>query len=281
MVIVVASGKGGTGKTTVATNLVLNLASHRPVQFLDLDVEEPNAHIFLPPGDWQQIKVGKQIPRVEYDRCTFCGLCAEVCAFNALVVLDDEVLLFPEMCHSCGACIHLCPTAAIFEEEREIGVVEQTEMDNITFHHGKLNVGEVTTPEVIAAVKEHLQADGITIMDAPPGTSCSVIESVRGADFCLLVTEPSPLGLSDLKLMVELLELLHLPAGMVINRYQEGLDDVENFAREKGIPVLARIPFDREIAACYSEGRPFVKNLPEYAAVFDDLWNQIEGLVGR
>lgn len=280
MVIVIASGKGGTGKTTVATNLALSLASNEHVQFLDLDVEEPNAHIFLKPGGMHQEKVNKKVPRVDYDICTFCELCADVCAFNALVVLHGEVLFFSELCHSCGACSYLCPTKAIEEEEQQIGVIESAELENISFHQGKLNIGEVAAPAVISVLKQCLKRDGTVIMDAPPGTSCSVIESVRGVDFCILVTEPTPFGLSDLKLMVELLKQLQIQAGIIINRYQEGRTEVEDYAREEGIPVLARIPFDRKIAACYSEGRPFIRSLPGYAGILAGLLPRIQRLVG-
>lgn len=280
MVIVVASGKGGTGKTTVATNLALSLSSHQRVQFLDLDVEEPNAHIFLKPQDLHQEKVNKKVPRVDYDKCTFCGLCADVCAFNALVVLHGEVLFFSELCHSCGACSYFCPADAIREDDREIGVIESAELDNISFHQGKLHIGEVAAPAIISALKQRLKRDGTVIMDAPPGTSCSVIESVKGANFCVLVTEPTPLGLSDLKLMVELLKQLQIPAGIIVNRYQEGRTEVEDYARVEGIQVMARIPFDRKIATCYSEGRPFIKVLPGYAGTFAGLLPRIEGLVG-
>jgi len=280
MVIVVASGKGGTGKTTVATNLALSLASHQRVQFLDLDVEEPNAHIFLKPQDLHQEKVNKKVPRVDYDKCTFCGLCADVCAFNALVVLHGEVLFFSELCHSCGACSYFCPADAIREDDREIGVIESAELDNISFHQGKLDIGEVAAPAVISVLKQRLKRDGTVIMDAPPGTSCSVIESVKGVDFCVLVTEPTPFGLSDLKLMVELLKQLQIPAGIIVNRYQEGRTEVEDYARVEGIQVMARIPFDRKIATCYSEGRPFIKVLPGYAGTFAGLLPRIEGLVG-
>lgn len=280
VVIVTASGKGGTGKTTVATNLALSLAAHQPVQFLDLDVEGPNAHIFLKPQELRQVEVNKKIPQVDYNKCNFCGLCADICAFNALVVLDDEVLLFSELCHACGACSYLCPQKAMREKNQSVGVIELAEIDNISFGQGKLNIGEVAAPLVIAALKQYIKRDGMVIMDAPPGTSCSVIESVRDVDFCILVAEPTPFGVSDLQLMVELLEQLNISAGIIVNRYQERCNAIEDYARQKGIPILAHIPFDRQIAACYAKGQAFTRSLPQYSEIFTEVLSRIEGLVG-
>jgi len=281
VVIVVASGKGGTGKTTVATNLAASSAEHQPVQFLDLDVEEPNAHVFLKPEISERTEVYTQVPSVDYGLCNLCGLCGDVCAFNALVPLTEEILFFPELCHSCGVCSYFCPKKAISEVEREVGVIEGAEIDNIVFAQGKLHIGEVAAPTVIQALKHRIMKNRLVIMDAPPGTSCSVVEAVRGADFCLLVTEPTPFGLSDLKLMVDLVGQLEIPAGIIINRYREGWDRIDCYAEERGIPVLMRIPFDREIAFCYAEGRLFTRSLPRYAGMFAGLVGKIEGLVIR
>ncbi len=281
MIIAVASGKGGTGKTTVATNLAVSEACRRPVQFLDLDVEEPNAHLFLKPEIRERMAVCSRVPRIDYQSCNLCGICGDVCAFNALVPLAEEVLFFPELCHSCGACSYFCPEKAIDEVEREIGVIEKGQTGDMAFAHGKLSIGEVAAPTVIKSLKQHVAKDALVIMDCPPGASCPVVESVKNADFCLLVTEPTPFGLSDLKLMVDLLDELKIPAGIVINRYREGWDRIDRYAEEIGIPVLMRIPFDREIAFSYAEGILFTRRLPGYGGMFSGLVGKIEGLVVR
>jgi len=198
MVISVASGKGGTGKTLVATNLALTLSDKGKVQLLDCDVEEPNAHIFLRSPISQSQPVSILIPKVDETKCTYCGKCAEVCAYNAIAVLKDKVIVFPELCHGCGACSYLCPESAITEEGREIGVVERGSLGNLGFVQGRLTIGEPMAPPIIREVKRHIDLASMVIIDVSPGTSCPVVEAVRGSDFCLLVTEPTPFGLNDL-----------------------------------------------------------------------------------
>jgi len=284
MVIVVASGKGGTGKTTVSTNLALYLSPAHNLSFMDLDVEEPNAHVFLKPQEVQKKPVNKKIPEINYEKCTFCGLCADICAYNALAVIKNEVnevMVFPEMCHSCGACMELCPEDAINSIDYEIGHIKLASLPGIKFYEGNLNVGELAAPEVIAHVKEYINHEDLVIMDAPPGSSCSVVESVKNVDFCILVTEPTPFGLSDLKIMVDLLEKLSIPAGIIVNQHEEGQTLIEDYAREKDIPILARIPFDRDIARYYSAGIPFITSLPGYKDIFASIIPEIEELVAK
>lgn len=278
MVIAVASGKGGTGKTTVAVNLARVLGD---VQFLDCDVEEPNAHLFLKPDLTEKTPARVMVPEVIEEKCTYCGKCAEVCAFNAIAVIPPNgvlkggVLVFPNLCHSCGGCFLLCPEGAIREVPREIGVVETGRAGAIRFAHGRLHVGEAMSPPLIRQVKKHVDRTRTTLIDAPPGTSCPVINSLEGSDYCLLVTEPTPFGLNDLILAVEVLQVMGIPHGLVINRCDIGDDGVERYARDKGIPVLMRIPFDREIAELYSRGLIAVDGSRDYAKKFKDLYEAI------
>ena len=235
MIIAVASGKGGTGKTLVSTSLALSTDS--PVQLLDCDVEEPNAHIFIKPTLDHRETVYIPIPRVNEGKCTFCGKCAEVCAFNAIAVIKNKVLVFPELCHGCGACSYLCPEDAISEEGKEIGVVERGKAGNIDFVHGKLNVGEPMAPPLIRCVKQKTDHQRTVIIDVPPGTSCPVIEAISGSDFCLLVTEPTPFGLNDLVLAVEVVRKLDIPFGIVINRCDLGDEETQKYCLAENIPI--------------------------------------------
>ena len=273
MIISVASGKGGTGKTTIATNLALTVEQ---VQFIDCDVEEPNAHLFLKPQIEKNVAVTIPIPRVDETKCTHCGRCAEACEFNALVVFPQTVLVFEELCHGCGSCSYICPEGAITEKEKEIGTVEIGNVDGMEFIHGRLNVGEPMATPIIRIEKSFMNTERTVIMDAPPGTSCPVIETVKGSDFCLLVTEPTPFGLNDLKLTVEMLKQLHIPMGIVINRADVGNKDVYAYCRRENIPILLEIPMDRKIAHLYSEGISFVEKIPEYRDKFIGLFAWIQ-----
>ena len=277
MIISIASGKGGTGKTTVATNLALSLEN---VQLLDCDVEEPDAHIFLKPTIEREIPAVIPVPRVDKTKCTHCGKCGEVCEFHAIVVVKDMVLNFDELCHGCGACSYVCPEDAITEVERQIGTIRIGSAGEIGFVEGVLNIGEPMASPLIKKEKTFIRNPGNVILDAPPGTSCPVIETVRGSDFCLLVTEPTPFGLNDLELAVGMAEKLHVPMGVAINRADVGDRGVWDFCRKKDIPILMEIPLDQRIAELYSRGIPLVEEIREYRAAFQELFGKIRALVG-
>ena len=279
MIISVASGKGGTGKTLVATSLALSLSDNYKVQLLDCDVEEPNANILLHLAVNQSQPVYIPIPKVDETKCTYCGKCAEVCAYNAIAVLKEKVLVFPELCHGCGACSYLCPESAITEEGREMGVVERGDSGNLELIQGKINVGEAMAPPVIREVKKYIDPANIVIIDVPPGTSCPVIEAVKGSDFCLLVTEPTPFGLNDLSLAVEVVRELDIPCAVVINRDGVGDDKVEGYCQEQGIPVLLKIPLDRRIASLYSQGIPLIEGMPRWREEFLRLFQDIKDII--
>jgi MinD superfamily P-loop ATPase len=279
MIISVASGKGGTGKTLVATSLALSLKDRCRVQLLDCDVEEPNDHIFLRPVITGREAVCTSIPRVDEAKCTFCGKCAEVCAYHAIAVFPRNVLVFSHLCHGCGACSYLCPEKAITEEGKKIGVVESGHADGVDFVQGRLNVGEAMPTPVIRKVKELVNHDGIIIIDVSPGTSCPVVESIKGSDFCLLVTEPTPFGLNDLILAVETVKELEVPCGVVVNRAGAGNGKVEEYCLEENLPILITIPLDMEIARFYSRGVTLVEGMPQWNERFITLYDRIQELV--
>jgi MinD superfamily P-loop ATPase len=279
VILSVASGKGGTGKTTVAVNLALSLGQSRQVQFLDCDVEEPNAHFFLKPKILKSQEVFVRIPEIIEDKCTYCGRCAEVCAYKAIAVVKKAVLVFPELCHGCGGCSLLCPENAIKEVGQRIGVMESGLSNGHSFIQGRLDVAQAMSPPLIREIKKNIDPSQAVIIDSPPGTSCPMVESVKKSDFCLLVTEPTPFGLNDLKLSVETLRLMKIPLGVVINRAGIGDSRVEEYCYQEGIPVLMTIPFDREIAAAYSEGIPITEAKPFYRDKFAGLFSQAEELI--
>ncbi|MEJ2202109.1 MAG: ATP-binding protein, partial [Desulfuromonadaceae bacterium] len=252
MKLAVASGKGGTGKTTVAVNLARTLEG--VVHLLDCDVEEPNAHLFLQGRLKKERTVTIAIPQVDESRCDGCGECGRFCQFHAIVSFGTTPLVFPELCHGCGGCVKICPTKAISEIDRRIGVVETLEAGEITLTLGRLDVGVAMAPPLIRAVKDSLRADEIAILDAPPGTSCPVIATLREVDYVLLVTEPTPFGLHDLKLAVAMVRELELPFGVVVNRMGSGDNRTHDFCRKEEIPILLEIPDDRRIAEAYSRG---------------------------
>lgn len=283
MIIAVASGKGGTGKTTVATSLALAISGTSPV-ILDCDVEAPNAHIFLKPEFDQCREVTLLIPMVNEGSCTGCGRCAEVCQFHAIVVVGGSVLVFPELCHGCGSCTLNCPEKAIDEEARVIGLMEAgPALAGIRFARGVLNIGEPMSVPVIRELKrwQPFQDADTIIHDSPPGTSCPVVESVKGADFVLLVTEPTPFGLHDLRLAAQLTRELDLPAGVIVNRDGIGDAGVDDYCRESDLPILMRIPLERRIGEAVARGEALVETFPEYLPRFRDLFTQIQSLGSR
>ncbi len=276
MILSIASGKGGTGKTLVATSLALSLKDVEEVQYLDCDVEEPNGHVFMKPEIAEMKAVCIPVPRIDQAKCTLCGECAKVCAYHAIIVAAEHVLTFPQLCHGCGACSYLCPDKAITEEDRQTGIVEGGRSDGVKFVHGRLNVSEAMAPPVIRKVKESALNRGLVIIDAPPGTSCPVVETVKGSDFCLLVTEPTPFGLNDLSLAVEMVRELGIPFGVVLNRAGVGDAGVERYCAGEDIPILLTIPLDIEIARLYSRGIPMVEGLPQWKAKFRELYRKVK-----
>ena len=277
MIITVASGKGGTGKTTVACSLALAVQDQMPV-ILDCDVEAPNAHLALHPDLSDRQTVSISIPEVKMDLCTACGQCGEVCPFHAIVMLGKKVLVFPELCHGCGSCARNCPERAIVEVEKPIGIVEGGRAAaGFPFAHGILNIGEPMAVPIIRKLKDWKQASNgkLVIRDAPPGTACPVVETLRGADFALLVTEPTPFGLHDLRLAADVAHALGVPAGVVINRDGVGDEAVDDFCREHGLPILMRIPLKREIGAAIARGQSLVEAFPEYLPPFQQLFVDI------
>jgi MinD superfamily P-loop ATPase len=279
MIISVASGKGGTGKTTVATNLAISVDG--PVQLLDCDVEAPNAHLFLHPSIEETVTVTSPVPDIDLQKCSLCKKCMQICRFRAITVVGDMVLTFPELCHGCGGCMAVCPENAITETGRELGVLEAGAINGVSVVHGRLRVGETMSPPLIRAVRERTWEDGLTLIDAPPGTSCPVVAAIKDTDFVLLVTEPTPFGLHDLKLAVEAVKLLKIPRGLVINRADMGDDQVRAYAHNAGIPILMEIPFDRQIAESYSRGEMLVMTVPAWKARFRALFDDIEMLIGK
>jgi len=273
LIISVASGKGGTGKTTIAVNLALSLSN---VQLLDCDVEEPNCHIFIKPVFESKNTVFIPVPKVDTKKCDGCGRCQEVCAYNAIAVVNKKVLIFSELCHGCGSCTYFCPHNAIEEENKEIGIVEIGKKDGTQFVHGKLNVGMMMSPPVIRAVKKYIDKKKTVIIDSPPGTSCPVITAIKDTDFVILVTEPTPFGLNDLVLAVEVVRKLGIPSGVIINRSDLGNNKTDEYCAEENIPILARIPFSKEIAGLYSKGNSIIDALPEYREKFQDLYKKVE-----
>ncbi len=282
MIISIASGKGGTGKTTVATNLSKTIGKN--VKILDCDVEEPNSHLFLNPVINGRENVIAPIPEIDDEKCTYCKKCMDICRFGAIAVVGKKVITFPELCHSCGGCKAVCPEDAVTEIDRTLGIIEtgtikpdKNEVE-IQFVHGLLDIGQVMSPPIIKQVITHARQEDINIIDAPPGTSCPVIAAMKGADFVLLVTEPTPFGLHDLTLAVEAVKILGIPHGLVINRAGLGNDDVKTYAQKENIPILMEIPFDKRIAQAYSKGELIISCLPEYKVKFSKLYKQIKEL---
>ncbi|MDP8259953.1 MAG: ATP-binding protein [Candidatus Gygaella obscura] len=285
MIISVASGKGGTGKTTVAVNLALSL--DKKLQFLDCDVEEPNAHLFLKPTIEKIEPSFIKVPKIDESLCNLCGRCSSICEYNALAVIPKtekiagRVMVFQQLCHGCGGCMLLCPQKAITEVDRKIGVVEIGRHKDIQFIHGKIDISEPMAPPLIRHVKKYIDKDGLTISDCPPGTSCPVVTSVKGSDFCILVTEPTPFGLHDLSLAVELLRKINIKFAIALNKSGPTDKIIDDYCKKENISILIRIPFDKKIASAYSKGENIVEVFPEYKNDFKDLFNKIISIVKK
>ncbi|MCR4428485.1 MAG: ATP-binding protein [Caldiserica bacterium] len=280
MIISVASGKGGTGKTLVAVNMALSL-KNRPLQFLDCDVEEPNAYLFFKPEITRIEAVYSLVPAIDEKLCDHCGKCAQFCQYNALLVTSQKAMVLPELCHSCGGCALVCPKKAITEEKYMIGSLKGGSAGNLELLYGELKVGKPLPAPIIKEVKRHIRKDRTVILDSPPGTSCPVIETVRGSDFCILVAEPTPFGLHDLKIAVQVLEELAIPFGVVLNRADIGDEKVQGFCNQKSIPILLEIPYLRKIAELYSKAIPFIQEMPEWKVKFQALFKKVERLCAQ
>ncbi len=276
MKIAIASGKGGTGKTTIATNLAVSISQEsNRVEYIDCDVEEPNGHIFLKPDITRTEDVTVSVPSVNNELCIHCGKCGQLCQYSAITCLKNKVLVFEGMCHSCGGCMEICPARAITEKQRKIGIAEFGKSKDVYFRHGKLDIGTIQTPALIRYIKNTIVPDAITIIDAPPGTSCPVVETIKQCDFVLLVTEPTPFGLNDLILAVDMVKALNIPFSVGINRCDVGDTKVLEYCRNEGIEVDIEIPNDRRIAESYSRGIMMIEQMPEYKEIFKKTYQKI------
>ncbi len=272
LTVAVASGKGGTGKTTVSASLALAAADEGyKVTYRDCDVEEPNGHIFLKPRIERRETVGIPVPAVDLEKCTFCGACGDICQFSAIISVSKSVIIFEQMCHGCGGCTLVCPASAITEKNRGIGVMESGHAGGIGFLHGRINVGEALSPPLVKAVRSAELDGGLNIVDAPPGTSCPVIAAVKGADFVLLVTEPTPFGLHDLEIAVDMVKELGIAYAVVVNRADPAYPMARDYCKEKNIKILAEIPDDRRVAEAYSNGKLPYSAVPGYRERFEEL----------
>ncbi len=275
MIVTVASGKGGTGKTTVTVNLAAT-APVKDVQVFDCDVEEPNSHLFLKPEKIRSMEITTMVPVVDKEKCTLCGECEKICQFSAITLIAEKIMTFPEMCHSCRGCAMVCPEGAILEESRVLGnLLAGTNPQGIELTWGELRVGEAMSPPLIKQVKQKIDKRKLALVDAPPGTSCPAIETLRDSDFALLVSEPTPFGLNDLALTVEGLKKLDVPMGIVINRADSQKGILDEYAARENIEIMQRFPFSREAAGVCSKGLLLVDEMPEMKLLFQELYRKI------
>ena len=275
MIISIASGKGGTGKTFLTTNLA-RILEPKGVQVLDCDVEEPDDHLFLKPKISEEIPVGLPIPLIDEEKCIHCGKCAKICAYHAISDIGKSVLVFPQMCHGCGACTLICPTGAITETQHNIGIIQKGKSGEIEFAAGLMNVKEVAAPHIVRELKKDIKTQKTVLIDAPPGTTCPTVASVSGTDYCILVTEPTPFGLNDLKLAVDMVREMGIPFGIVINRDGIGDDRVEEYCEEEGLDLLIKIPHNRQVAEIYAKGGLVVEELPDIRELITQLADKLE-----
>ena len=279
MLLAIASGKGGTGKTTISCNLVSSI--QQQVCLVDCDVEEPNCHIFIKPKFESTERVGLLVPEVDEEKCNACGECSKICEFNAIVSLKTQPLVFPQLCHGCGGCTLVCPQNAISEIQHQLGVVRRGQSKQVTFIDGQLDIGQALSPPLIKQVKKAARNDMPVVIDAPPGTSCPVIEAVKDSDFVVLVTEPTPFGLNDLVLAVEMVRKLEIPSGVIINRADIGDSEVEKYCNNQEVPILACIPNSHELARSYSNGELYAKMSPEFREQMLDIFKTITDLIDQ
>jgi MinD superfamily P-loop ATPase len=273
MKIAVASGKGGTGKTTIS--IALAESAEKPVCFLDCDVEEPNGSIFLNLDETKTELVYVPVPQIDAAQCTGCGVCADVCQYNAIVILNNEAMVFPELCHGCGGCTLFCPEKAISEGKKKVGVIEKGSQGEIAYVGGRLDIGQAMSPPVIKEVRRQGQGCDLTIIDAPPGTSCPMIAAVKDVDFILFVTEPTPFGMHDLALAVAVARQMQVPFGVAINRSDIGDDRILSYCEHEKIPVLLEVKESRRVAEGYSRGHSMLSSLPELRPLFENAWHKI------
>ncbi|MGD6935147.1 MAG: ATP-binding protein [Candidatus Bathyarchaeia archaeon] len=278
MIVTVASGKGGTGKTSVAVSMALSIGD---CQVLDCDVEEPNAHLLLHPTISRSQPVYASNVKIDKTLCRQCGLCAKFCRYNALFCSFKGVLVFPELCHGCGGCITVCPEKAISEQNYKVGTLNFAQAGNIELIYGELEVGKPMAGPVIKAVKKQAAKNQTVIVDSPPGASCSFVETVRNTDYCIIVTEPTPFGLHDLKITVEVLKKMGIPFGVVINRAGIGDRAVYDYCKQDNIPILLEIPYERKIAELYSKGIAFSVEMPQWKTNFQNLFTQLRRLTNK
>jgi MinD superfamily P-loop ATPase len=288
LTVAIASGKGGTGKTLVATNLAVAAArAGSPVTLVDCDADAPNDALFLAPAEPQVREVTVPVPVVNTDACTLCGACRAACAYGAVRILGGAVMVFPELCHNCGACVKVCRPGALHEEPVRIGEVEWGRVAaevaspaGVEVVTGTLDIAEVKTPTIIRAARQQAEVlhRPLTVLDAPPGVACAAVAAVRDADVLVLVTEPTPFGLHDLELAVELGREMDIPLGVVVNRDTGTTSEVDDYCDREGITVLARIPFDRRVAEVYASGGLVIDGHPHGAAWFDELWHAVRAL---
>ena len=276
MKITVASGKGGTGKTIIAVNIALSIENS---MLIDCDVEGPNSHIFFK-GPMVKLKdVSILAPKFDLDTCTLCGKCVEFCQYNAISIIGEKLLFFEELCHGCGGCKIICPVDAITEVDHNVGLIEKGGTEDLPLYHGLLNISEPFGVPIINQLKQFADDKKTTIFDSPPGTACPAVETMRDVDFCILVTEPTPFGLHDLTLTVDVIRQIGTPFGVVVNRDGIGDDRVDRYCEKESIPLLAKIPNDMEIAKLYSQGVPMVKGLPKYRELFEELFAKIKEMI--